>query len=230
MRSLPISIVFSVCLSLCFSQTPPAQKLQTPPSVISKSDPALSDEARRAHVQSTVGLSVAINTDGTPEQIRVVSGAGFGLDESPVESVQQWRFKPGSVNGAPVKVRAGVEVNFRLLPKPGKPPLPITRLNFHLPQGATRPQLISGTMPEDLPASASQNVNLSLQVDTEGAITGLTVLNSTDPEWEALIRDAVNKWKFSPATQNGQPISAEGILDVSSTPAARTRLPAAAVP
>ena len=104
------------------------------------------------------------------------------------------------------------------------------KMNFHLPQGATRPPLISGTMPQDLPASAGQNVNLSLQVDTEGAITSLTVLNSTDPEWEALIRDAINKWKFSPATQNGQPIPAEGILDVSSPPAARMRLPAAAVP
>lgn len=211
MRALPICIF----VSLCVAQTQPRP---TPPSVISKSDPQFTEEARRAHIQSMVALSIVVNTDGAAEQIRVVNGAGFGLDERAVESVIQWRFKPGAINGTPVKVRAAVEVNFRLLPGPGEPPLPfqITRLNFHLPPDATRPQLISGTMPQDLPVSTGQNVNLSLQVDTEGAVTGLTVLNSTDPSWEALIRDAVNKWKFSPATQNGQPIPAEGILDVSS--------------
>jgi TonB family protein len=229
MRSLPASIFISVCLSPCVAQTPPPARLQTPPSVISKSDPGFTDEARRAHVQSTVALSIVVNMDGTTEQIRVVNGAGFGLDERAVESVQQWHFKPGAINGTAVKVRAGVEVNFRLFPGPGKPSLPLTRLNFHLPQGATRPRLVSGTMPQDLTASTSQNVNLSLQVDTEGAITSLTVLNSTDPNWEALIRDAVNKWKFSPATQNGQPIPAEGILDVSSPPAPTPRPPAAPV-
>ncbi len=228
MRLLPIGIFISLCLSLCVAQTPPpADNGRTHPSVISKTDPGFTEEARKAHVQSTVALSIVVNPDGTPEQIRVVKGAGFGLDERAVEAVQQWRFNPGAMNGTPVKVRAGVEVNFRLLPGRGELPLPLTRLNFHLPQGATRPQLISGTMPRNLPVSTSQNLKLSLQVDTEGAITGLTVLNSTDPEWESRIRKALDNWKFSPATQNGQPIPAEGILDVSSPPAPRLRLPPA---
>ena len=71
-------------------------------------------------------------------------------------------------------------------------------------------------MPQDLPGSGHQDVNLSLAVDTDGAINSLNVLNSTDPEWDVRIRKALEKWKFSPATQNGQPIPAEGILDVSS--------------
>jgi hypothetical protein len=47
-------------------------------------------------------------------------------------------------------------------------------------------------MPRDLPASTSQNVNLSLQIDTEGAIVSLTVINSTDSNWEALIRGSIS--------------------------------------
>jgi len=75
-------------------------------------------------------------------------------------------------------------------------------------------------MPSGLSVSGDQNVNLSLKVDTDGAVTSLTVLNSTDPARESLIVNAVNQWRFSPATQNGQPLAVEGILDLSSPPAA----------
>jgi TonB family protein len=39
----------------------------------------------------------------------------MGLDEKAIEAVHQWRFLPGRNKGMPVKVRAQVEVNFRLL-------------------------------------------------------------------------------------------------------------------
>ena len=213
MRLLPICIF----VSLCLAQTPPpAGNGQTHPSVISKTDPIYSEEARRAHIQSSVLLSIVVNANGTAEDIRVLTGAGFGLDERAVESVEKWHFNPGTFLGGVVKVRAQVAVNFNFSPGPVKSSQPRTRLNFKLSQGVTRPQLISGTMPQDLPGSGHQDVNLSLAVDTDGAINSLNVLNSTDPEWDARIRKALEKWKFSPATQNGQPIPAEGILVVSS--------------
>lgn len=43
-----------------------------------------------------------------------MSPLGLGLDEKAVEAVSQWRFQPATVNGQPLRVRAVVEVNFRL--------------------------------------------------------------------------------------------------------------------
>jgi len=87
----------------------------TAPELISKIEPEYSEEARKARFSGSVLLSVIINTDGKAEEIHVVRGVGLGLDEKAIEAVQKWRFKPGKNKGVPVKVRAEIEVNFRLL-------------------------------------------------------------------------------------------------------------------
>ena len=87
----------------------------TAPELISKVEPEYSEEARKAKFSGSVLLSVIINTDGKAEEIRVVKSVGMGLDEKAIEAVQKWRFRPGRNKGVPVKVRAQIEVNFRLL-------------------------------------------------------------------------------------------------------------------
>jgi TonB family protein len=87
----------------------------TAPSVLSKTDPEYSEEARKAKYSGAVLLSIVVNTDGRPDNIRVVRSLGMGLDEKAIEAVGRWRFRPGTNNGVPVRVRAQVEVNFRLL-------------------------------------------------------------------------------------------------------------------
>ena len=40
---------------------------------------------------------------------------GYGLDKAAVEAVMTgWRFKPGTVNGEPVRVLITVEINFAI--------------------------------------------------------------------------------------------------------------------
>jgi TonB family protein len=85
------------------------------PQLISKVEPEYSEEARKAKYSGVVHLSVVIDEHGIPTDIRVTGPLGLGLDEKAVEAVQHWRFRPGIRNGKPVKVRAAVEVSFRLL-------------------------------------------------------------------------------------------------------------------
>ena len=87
----------------------------TPPSVLTRVDPEYSEEARKAKYSGSVMLSIVVNTDGKAEDIKVVKSLGMGLDEKAVEAIQKWRFVPGKNKGVPVKVRAQIEVNFRLL-------------------------------------------------------------------------------------------------------------------
>jgi TonB family protein len=87
----------------------------TAPSLTYKTEPGYSQEARTVKFQGTVVLQIVVGVDGVPGNISVVRQLGLGLDEKAVETVRQWRFKPGMKDGVPVPVGAQVEVNFRLL-------------------------------------------------------------------------------------------------------------------
>ena len=85
------------------------------PVLISKVEPEYSEEARKAKYSGTVLLSVVVDEHGIPQDIHVVRALGLGLDEKAIEAVQRWRFRPGVRNGKPVRVKATIEVSFRLL-------------------------------------------------------------------------------------------------------------------
>lgn len=90
----------------------------THPTLISKVEPEYTEAARHAGLEGTVLLSVALNKDGIPEEVKVVKPLGLGLDESALECVKKWRFHPATNNGEPVPMLVKVEVAFRLLQAP----------------------------------------------------------------------------------------------------------------
>jgi periplasmic protein TonB len=77
--------------------------------------PTYTDDARHGKVQGTVTLQVLVGTDGRAQDIRIVKGIGFGLDERAVETVRGWKFIPAR-DGARRAVAAWVTVEavFRL--------------------------------------------------------------------------------------------------------------------
>lgn len=84
------------------------------PAVIHKVEPEYTEEAKNEKVEGMVFLTTVIETDGTASDIRVMKSLNPGLDRKAVEAVSKWRFRPGMRNGKPVRVRASIEVNFRL--------------------------------------------------------------------------------------------------------------------
>lgn len=84
------------------------------PRVLTKVEPKYTKEAQDKKMEGTVVLTVVIDTNGVPKDIRVIKGLGDGLDEKAVEAVEQWRFAPASKDDKPVSVSATIEVNFKL--------------------------------------------------------------------------------------------------------------------
>jgi periplasmic protein TonB len=93
---------------------PSGTKGMTMPQVIFSPEPGFSDEARKSKTQGRVGLLLVVGKDGRTYNIRVRESLGMGLDEKAIEAVKAWRFKPATLNGAPVATQIAVEVDFHL--------------------------------------------------------------------------------------------------------------------
>jgi TonB family protein len=73
-----------------------------------------SDAARNAKYGGKCLLSLVVDSQGKPQDIRLRRPLGMGLDEKAIEAVSKYRFKPAMNHGQPVAVRVMIEVNFRI--------------------------------------------------------------------------------------------------------------------
>src|SRR5271168_502651 len=64
-------------------------------------------------VQGSVVLQALVGTDGTIENLRVLSGPAI-LTAAAQQAVRQWRFKPYMQNGQAVETKARITVNFSI--------------------------------------------------------------------------------------------------------------------
>lgn len=74
-----------------------------------------SDEARKRKIQGICLVSLIVDRNGMPQNMRMVRGIGYGLDENALNAVSRYRFKPAMKNGVePVPVAITIEISFRL--------------------------------------------------------------------------------------------------------------------
>jgi protein TonB len=85
-----------------------------PPALLTSVDPEFSEEARKAKFSGNVLVDLIVDEQGNPTHVRVARGVGMGLDEKAVEAVRQYKFKPATKDGKPVKVELTVDVNFQI--------------------------------------------------------------------------------------------------------------------
>ena len=86
----------------------------TPPRLIKSGRPEYPAEAMRAKVQGRIKLEIVVKTDGTVGEARVVRSLDrkYGLDDSAIKSLKDYRFVPGMKDGVAVPVLVSMEVEF----------------------------------------------------------------------------------------------------------------------
>jgi TonB family protein len=82
--------------------------------LLTKVPPVYPVKAKKARIQGKVVLNATIGKDGTVEQLMVVSGPE-ALQQSALDAVRKWTYKPFLVNGNPVEVKTTINVIYRLL-------------------------------------------------------------------------------------------------------------------
>ena len=81
--------------------------------LLQKTIPMYPPIAKAARVSGTVVLQATISKTGTIENLRVISGPAM-LQQSALEAVKSWRYRPYLLNNEPVEVETTVNVVFSL--------------------------------------------------------------------------------------------------------------------
>jgi TonB family protein len=84
------------------------------PRVVHREEAEYPEAQQKAKVAGTVVLTTEISKAGLAEKIVVKRSLDPALDASAVASVKKWRFEPGMIEGAPVRVAATIEINFKI--------------------------------------------------------------------------------------------------------------------
>jgi TonB family protein len=84
-----------------------------PPTKIKDVRPVYPPEAHAARARGVVILEIAIDTEGNVRSARVLRSIPI-FDDAAIAAVEQWKFTPTLLNGAPVPVIMTVTVNFTL--------------------------------------------------------------------------------------------------------------------
>ena len=81
--------------------------------IISRVQPQYPKNAKEQRITGTVRLHVIIGTNGSVQEVTVMSGEP-SLADAAVEAVRQWKYKVPTIHGEPVEIETVVDVNFSL--------------------------------------------------------------------------------------------------------------------
>jgi len=87
------------------------------PIPIQKVDPKYPPDLIKEHVDGEVILYAIIRKDGSVDSVQLVRGLDPRLDKNSMEALAQWKFRPGTRDGAPIDVEtvAHIPFHFRTL-------------------------------------------------------------------------------------------------------------------
>ena len=79
--------------------------------------PAYPESAAKAEAEATVDVLVDLDAEGEVKRVEIARWAGFGLDESTIETVKRLHFFPAKRNGVSIPLRVLLRYNFRKPPR-----------------------------------------------------------------------------------------------------------------
>jgi protein TonB len=84
------------------------------PQLLRSVQPEFTEDARRQNYQGSVSIKLIVDSQGNPQDLRLVSHLGMGLDEKAIDAVRQYKFRPAMYQGHPVSVQIVIDVDFHL--------------------------------------------------------------------------------------------------------------------
>jgi TonB family protein len=203
----------------------------TRPQKVKNALPGYPLSAQRRRVEGTVALQYVVLADGTVGEVEVTESTnpGHGFEEAAVKAVRRWRFAPGMLDGRPVDVLLEVTVQF-------SPEELLEQRRWQRVEEGLRAlaeaevfsdgALVAGKNGVSWPVAVKQRspayphgarlhritsrVILLVLISDSGEVVEIPLAHAqqTDYPFKKAALDAVQRWRFQPATKDGRAVSA----------------------
>ena len=199
---------------LCCAQQPlrSAEITPTKPkyTVSPKLEPSISNES------GTVELEADIDRFGRVVDTRLVSTTNKEFVDACIDAIVRWRFEPARRNGTPIASKVIQPFEFN----PGTVSLRKKRNAF-----TQSPRAYKRVAPKVEGKHSNINGQLSFRVnlDADGEIEEIALVESTHEELVSTTIEALEKWKFSPAIEDGQSVPSKVLVPFKFVANARSR-------
>jgi TonB family protein len=234
--------VFLMCAT--WAQMSPAQtaepKAAHPPVAIASPDPEYPPDARSRMLNGQCTVSLLVDTNGEPQDAKIVSCSDAVFGPSSLMAVGKYRFQPARDDDRrPVAVRVSIEIDFRLEGISTVPLGDASNKQFRYgigapPAGVSSKQLSKGVYPlsaanenpklvsfpdetftgEAFRYAHGVNCEVVLTINRKGAASDPGFSHCTEPAMEGPAVSSLLGSKFSPARLNGKTISVRVIVEL----------------
>ncbi len=169
--------------------------------------------ARENGIEGTVRVSVQVDKDGTPLQVRIMHSTNTIFEENARKAASKLTYTPATQNGHPIQMWLTLTVAFELTkPEATKEEEVEYGIDDYVPEAKVptydQKELIRLLQyPKEARNHALEgDVIIGAQIDKDGKVLQVIVRNSTHEIFEENAIEAVKKLTFTPAIQNGKPI------------------------
>ncbi len=119
-KILPFMFLFVVFTTISYSQEDPylpfAQVMPEPVGGLAAiyKHIVYPEIAQKAGIEGKVYVLVYVNEKGGVDDVKVLKGIGAGCNEAAIDGIKAVKFTPGKNNGAPVKTKLSLSINFKI--------------------------------------------------------------------------------------------------------------------
>jgi len=115
-QTLSVPAIDMMTLSVpALKDTYGSHEIDSPLTPLVKIPPMYPLRAKRLNIEGWVTVRFLVNTDGRVEKIEIIKAEPSDtFDNSVMKCVQKWRFKPGTVEGVPVKIWVETTIRFEM--------------------------------------------------------------------------------------------------------------------
>jgi TonB family protein len=176
-------------------------------------------------MRGEVSLMIEINPEGRLGDVLAFAHSGADFAHAALDAVEQWRFTPALLAGAPIASIMTIDIDFevngvaaftKLFDQTNKPPLWGERYTYRpfnlneldgVPRALSRPSPI---YPKDwIEEGRVGSVTLEYFIDEAGHTRFPRVVGEADELLGAATIAAVKQWQFEPPLRYGQPVLAQ---------------------